>query len=164
MKKSLNIAVLTVSDSRTFETDKSGRLLKDSAQQDGHHVVAHEIVTDEIIHIRQQVTDWVDDNQVQVVLITGGTGFAPRDVTPEAVEPLFDRVIPGFGELFRVISYDEIGTATIQSRAVAGVSNQTLIFAMPGSTGACHTAWNKILKEQLDNTFIPCNFVQILSI
>lgn len=161
-KQSLNIAILTVSDTRTIETDTSGLFLKEAARADGHQVVFHEIVKDDQRTIRDQVESWIEDSKVQVILLTGGTGFAPRDVTPEAIEPLFERSIPGFGELFRMISYKEIGTSTIQSRALAGISKQTLIFAMPGSTGACRTAWTKILKEQLDSTHRPCNFAGLV--
>lgn len=162
-KTPLNIAVLTVSDTRTVESDTSGLFLKEAAIAEGHQVDFHEIVKDDQAMIREQVKSWIADSNVQVVLLTGGTGFAPRDVTPEAIEPLFERAIPGFGELFRMISYKEIGTSTIQSRALAGIANHTLIFAMPGSTGACRTAWNMILKEQLDSTHRPCNFVGLVS-
>lgn len=157
----LKMAVLTVSDTRTPVTDTSGQYLKQAATDAGHQVIDHQIVKDDELLIREQVEAWMND-ETQVVLITGGTGFAPRDVTPEAVTPLFDRKIPGFGELFRMISYDEIGSSTIQSRAVAGFAGNTLIFAMPGSTGACKTAWTKILHEQLDSTHKPCNFVGLL--
>lgn len=161
-KTPLNIAVLTVSDTRTVESDTSGLFLKEAAIAEGHQVDFHEIVKDDQAMIREQVKSWIADSNVQVVLLTGGTGFASRDVTPEAIEPLFERAIPGFGELFRMISYKEIGTSTIQSRALAGIANHTLIFAMPGSTGACRTAWNAILKEQLDSTHKPCNFAGLV--
>lgn len=159
---SLKIAVLTVSDTRTPETDKSGQFLKGAAREAGHNVTAHKIVTDDVGLIRQQVKQWVN-RQIQVILVTGGTGFAHRDVTYEALVTEFDRTIPGFGELFRMISYEEIGSSTIQSRAVAGFIKQTVVFAMPGSTGACSTAWNKIIHEQLDSSHKPCNFVDVLS-
>jgi len=161
-KISLKVAVLTVSDTRSQKTDKSGGFLKQAVVNDGHQVVTNQIIKDDIQIIHNQVAEWIESADVQVILITGGTGFAPRDVTPDAIEPLFERDIPGFGELFRYISYKEIGTSTIQSRATAGMANRTLIFAMPGSTGACRTAWTQILSEQLNSTHKPCNFVSLL--
>lgn len=158
----LSIAVLTVSDTRTVETDKSGAFLQQSLQAEGHRLAAASIVKDDKYRIRAQVSQWIAEANIQVVLITGGTGFAPRDVTPEAVAVLFDKPVDGFGELFRHISYQEIGSATIQSRALAGVANRTLVFCLPGSTGACRTAWQGILCEQLDANFRPCNFVKHL--
>lgn len=158
----LNIAVLTVSDSRTEETDTSGKALVDALGGAGHNLVAKTIITDDRYRVRAQVAQWVTDENISIVLITGGTGMTGRDVTPEAVTPLFDKTIEGFGELFRQVSFDEIGTSTIQSRAVAGISGATLIFCLPGSTGACKTAWNRILGEQLDARHGPCNFVQLL--
>lgn len=155
----LNIAVLTVSDTRTLETDTSGQYLADKLIEAGHHLGVRKLLTDSADEIRETVADWIADSTTQVVLITGGTGFTDRDVTPEAVTPLFEKTVDGFGELFRHISYLEIGTSTLQSRCVAGLANRTLIFCIPGSTGACGTAWEGILKEQLDNRHKPCNFV-----
>ncbi|WP_020682628.1 molybdenum cofactor biosynthesis protein B [Marinobacterium rhizophilum] len=158
----LNIAVLTVSDTRTLETDTSGQALVDRLEAVGHKLQARSIVKDDVYQLRAQVSAWIADPQVQVVLSTGGTGFSHRDSTPEALEPLFDKQIEGFGELFRSLSYDEIGTSTIQSRAVAGLANGTLIFCLPGSTGACRTGWDRIIAEQLDKRHRPCNFVDML--
>lgn len=155
----LNIAVLTVSDTRTMETDTSGQKLKDLLKVEGHLCAGREIVHDDRYLIRAEVSRWIADPEINVVLITGGTGFSGRDSTPESVLPLFDKTIDGFGELFRQVSFEEIGSSTIQSRAIAGLANHTLIFCLPGSTGACTTAWNKILKEQLDSRHPPCNFV-----
>ncbi|AVJ16724.1 molybdenum cofactor biosynthesis protein B [Serratia rhizosphaerae] len=152
------IAVLTVSDSRSAAEDTSGDYLQQAAQEAGHQVVARALVKDNIYQIRAQVSAWIASDEVQAVLITGGTGFTARDNTPEALTPLFDRQVEGFGELFRMVSYEEIGTATIQSRAVAGIANQTVIFAMPGSTRACRTAWERIIESQLDARNRPCNF------
>ncbi|HGE8481384.1 TPA: molybdenum cofactor biosynthesis protein B [Serratia marcescens] len=153
-----HIAILTVSDSRGAAEDTSGQYLQDAAQEAGHQVVDRAIVKDDIYQIRARVSAWIADDNVQVVLITGGTGFTARDNTPEALLPLFDREVEGFGELFRMVSYEEIGTATIQSRALAGLANRTVIFAMPGSTRACRTAWERIIEEQLDARHRPCNF------
>lgn len=155
----LNIAVLTVSDTRNEETDTSGRSLVDNLQSAGHHLVEKQIVIDDKYDIRAILSRWIADKNVQVVLITGGTGFTGRDTTPEAVAPLFDKTIEGFGELFRQVSFSEIGTSTIQSRALAGMANKTLIFCMPGSTNACRTAWDHIIQSQLDSRHKPCNFV-----
>ena len=157
--EALNIAVLTVSDTRTDENDTSGQYLVGVLQQAGHRLADKRIVKDDIYQLRAQVSQWIADPQVQVVLTTGGTGFSGRDSTPEALAPLFDKQVEGFGELFRAISYEEIGASTIQSRALAGLANNTLICCMPGSTGACRTAWENILSQQLDATFRPCNFV-----
>mgnify|MGYP003384567700 FL=1 len=162
-KKPLNIAVLTVSDTRTFETDKSGATLIDKLQQAGHSLAQHSIVKDDVYQIRAAVSQWIADQDVHAVLVTGGTGFTARDTTPDALMPLFDQVIEGYGELFRHLSFQEIGTSTIQSRAVAGVANRTVIFVMPGSTGACRTAWDGIIREQLDNRHRPCNFVDMVT-
>ncbi|MGP3216428.1 molybdenum cofactor biosynthesis protein B [Serratia bockelmannii] len=153
-----HIAILTVSDSRGAAEDTSGQYLQDAAQEAGHQVVDRAIVKDDIYQIRARVSAWIADDNVQAVLITGGTGFTARDNTPEALLPLFDREVEGFGELFRMVSYEEIGTATIQSRALAGLANRTVIFAMPGSTCACRTAWERIIEEQLDARHRPCNF------
>lgn len=158
----LNIAVLTVSDTRTSETDTSGQLLVDSANEAGHRIVDRQLHPDDVYRIRAVVSDWIVRDDVQVVLITGGTGFTGRDSTPEAIAPLLDKTVDGFGELFRQVSWEEIGTSTLQSRALAGLANRTLIVCMPGSTGACRTAWTRILQEQLDNRTRPCNFVQHL--
>ncbi|AIN57142.1 molybdenum cofactor biosynthesis protein B [Pseudomonas soli] len=155
----LNIAVLTVSDTRTFENDTSGELLASRAVGVGHRLVARELLKDDLYKIRAQVATWIADEQVQVVLITGGTGFTGRDSTPEAVDCLLDKRIDGFGELFRALSILDIGTSTVQSRALAGMANGTLVCCLPGSTGACRTAWEGILAEQLDARHRPCNFV-----
>lgn len=154
----LQIAVLTVSDTRSQAEDTSGQLLVDRLTASGHQLADRMLVPDDIYRLRAEVSRWVADPAIQVVLVTGGTGFTDRDSTPEALMPLFDKQIEGFGELFRQISFDEIGTATIQSRAVAGMANHTLIFCMPGSTNACGTAWDGILGEQLDARTRPCNF------
>ena len=155
----LNIAVLTVSDTRTTETDTSGQLLVDRLTAAGHRLAARVLLKDDLYRIRAQVASWIAEDVVQVVLITGGTGFTGRDSTPEAVACLLDKQVDGFGELFRQISLTDIGTSTIQSRALAGLSNATLVCCLPGSTGACRTAWDGILAEQLDARHGPCNFV-----
>ncbi|RYY73644.1 MAG: molybdenum cofactor biosynthesis protein B [Gammaproteobacteria bacterium] len=155
----LNICILTVSDTRSLETDTSGQKLQDLLTAAGHHLYDRKLVIDDIYQIRAVTSLWIADKQAQVILITGGTGFAGRDSTTEAVIPLFDKTVVGFGELFRQMSYSEIGTSTIQSRATAGLANRTLIFCLPGSTGACTTAWEKIIAEQLDSRYKPCNFV-----
>lgn len=160
----LNICILTVSDTRNLTTDTSGQKLQDLLLAAGHKLHARELVIDDIYQIRAVISKWIADVQAQVVLITGGTGFAGRDSTTEAVVPLFDKTVVGFGELFRQVSYEEIGTSTIQSRATAGLANRTLIFCLPGSTGACVTAWEKIIVEQLDSRHKPCNFVGQLRI
>ncbi|MBT3144115.1 molybdenum cofactor biosynthesis protein B [Neptunomonas phycophila] len=158
----LNIAILTVSDTRTSETDKSGDTLQACVEQAGHVAAVRAIAKDDIYQIRSVVSQWIASDAIHAVLITGGTGFTARDSTPEAMIPLFDKQIEGYGELFRSLSYDEVGTSTIQSRTVAGVANRTVIFCMPGSTGACKTAWNKIIAEQLDRRHRPCNFVEMV--
>ena len=158
----LGVAVLTVSDTRKADTDTSGDLLQESVEHAGHRLEDRRLVPDDIYQIRAVTSDWIARDAVDVVLITGGTGFSGRDSTPEAMAPLFDKHIEGFGELFRQISYTEIGSSTIQSRALGGFANQTVIFCMPGSTGACRTAWEGILKEQLDGLHRPCNFVGVL--
>lgn len=155
----LNICVLTVSDTRNLETDTSGQKLQDLLTAAGHKLHDRKLVIDDIYQIRAALSNWIVDPLAQVVLITGGTGFAGRDSTVEAVTPLFDKTVVGFGELFRQVSYEEIGTSTIQSRATAGLANRTLIFCLPGSTGACNTAWTKIIVDQLDARHRPCNFV-----
>lgn len=158
----LNIAVLTVSDTRTEAEDSSGALLRDRAQAAGHRVLAKEIVRDDVYQMRALFSRWIADPDIQVVLSTGGTGLTGRDSTPEAVTPLFDKAIEGFGELFRQVSFEEIGTSTVQSRAFAGLANGTLIFCLPGSNGACRTAWERILEPQLDHRTRPCNFAQLI--
>ncbi len=155
----LTVAVLTVSDTRDEESDTSGRYLANALQAAGHVVAEKVIVKDDKYKIRELVSKWIASEHIQVVISTGGTGFTKRDTTPEAVEVLFDKHIEGFGELFRHISYQEIGTSTVQSRALAGMANKTAIFCVPGSTGACKTAWNGVLQEQLDSRHRPCNFV-----
>ena len=155
----LNIAVLTVSDTRTTETDTSGAYLASAAQAAGHQVIEQRIVKDDKYQLRALVSQWIASEQVQVVLCTGGTGFTKRDTTPEALSVLFDKDIEGFGELFRYLSFQEIGTSTVQSRALAGMANGTAIFCLPGSTGACKTAWQGILEQQLSANHKPCNFV-----
>ena len=154
----LRCAVLTVSDTRTAATDTSGDYLAAQLEEAGHLCRQRLILADNKYQIRAAVAAWAADSDTQVVLITGGTGFAARDVTPEAVLPLLDKVIEGFGEIFRHVSYQEIGSSTIQSRALAGFSNNTFIACLPGSTGACRTAWQTILAEQLDSRHKPCNF------
>ncbi|WP_330924504.1 molybdenum cofactor biosynthesis protein B [Candidatus Sororendozoicomonas aggregata] len=155
----LNIAVLTVSDTRTETTDSSGDLLADSLTAANHKLSERAIVKDDIYKIREIISRWIADDDTQAVLITGGTGFSGRDNTPEAIKPLFDKEIVGYGELFRQLSYEQIGTSTIQSRTVAGLANGTIIFVMPGSNNACKTAWEGMIKEQLDSRHAPCNFV-----
>ncbi|MDN3697986.1 MULTISPECIES: molybdenum cofactor biosynthesis protein B [Vibrio] len=159
-----NIAVLTVSDTRTEENDTSGGYLAEQLQEAGHNLADKKIVIDDMYKIRAVVSNWIADEKIQAVMITGGTGFTSRDSTPEALVPLFDKQVEGFGELFRTVSYEEIGTSTIQSRAIAGFANHTVIFAMPGSTGACRTAWTKIIKQQMDASHRPCNFMPHLSV
>ncbi len=163
-KIGLGVAVLTVSDSRGEKEDTSGKYLAEALVSENHRLLEKSIVRDDIYQIRAQVSRWIADAEVQVVLVTGGTGFSGRDSTPEAVLPLFDKPIDGFGELFRHLSYQEIGTSTVQSRAVAGLANETVVFCVPGSTGACRTAWEGILKEQLDSLHKPCNFVGVLKV
>jgi len=155
----LNLAVLTVSDTRNEETDTSGQMLVERLQSAGHTLSDKKIVIDDIYKIRAVTSQWVADEDIQGVLITGGTGFTARDSTPEAIIPLLDKTVEGFGELFRQISYGQIGTSTIQSRAIAGMANKVIIFCMPGSTNACRTAWDEIISEQLDSRQGPCNFV-----
>jgi molybdenum cofactor biosynthesis protein B len=157
----LNFTLLTISDSRTEREDKSGNTLKERILEANHKVVARVIVRDDIYAMRSIFSQWIADPEVHVIISTGGTGITGRDSTPEAVMPLFDKVIEGFGETFRAISMHEIGLSSIQSRALAGLANGTLIFCLPGSTGACKTAWDKILKDQLDHRTRPCNFAQM---
>ena len=163
MSEGLNVAVLTVSDTRTMDTDTSGQFLETSLLESGHTLADRTIVIDDVYQIRARLSAWIADATVNAVLVTGGTGFSGRDSTPEAVSPLFDKTIEGFVEVFRARSFDEIGSSTIQSRAIAGLANRTAIFCMPGSTGACKTAWNGLIRDQLDAAHRPCNFVKVLS-
>tara|TARA_B100001123_G_C15097727_1_gene942270 strand:+ start:83 stop:601 length:519 start_codon:yes stop_codon:yes gene_type:complete len=158
----LSIAVLVVSDSRTEKTDKSGKLINSYAEESGHLLAEKTIVRDDIYEIRATVSRWISDPKVQVIISTGGTGVTGRDGTPEAIEPLLDKTISGFGEIFRAVSFDEIGTSSLQSRAIAGVSNGTYIFCLPGSASACKTAWNALIKSQLDYRTRPCNLVELM--
>jgi molybdenum cofactor biosynthesis protein B len=162
--RQLAIAVLTVSDSRTEETDTSGHYLVEALTAAGHRAAAKAIVVDDVYQIRAVLSQWIADAGIDAVLVTGGTGFSGRDSTPEAVRPLFDKDIDGFGEVFRALSHAEIGSSTIQSRALAGFANNTVIFCMPGSTGACTTAWQGLIREQLDSSHRPCNFVGVLNV
>ena len=158
----LDIAVLTVSDSRTEETDKSGKLLADRLQAAGHRLAEKRIVPDDVYTIRAVVAGWIADPGVNAVITTGGTGVTGRDGTPEAVSPLLDKTIDGFGEVFRAISYEQIKTSTIQSRALAGVANGTYVFCVPGSSGACATAWDELISAQLDIRTRPCNLAELM--
>lgn len=160
--KSLNIAVLTISDTRGEDEDISGKLIVELLQQAGHANVEKTIVRDDKYAIRAVISRWIHDESIDVVLTTGGTGVTGRDGTPEAVQPLLDKEIEGFGEMFRVLSYNDIQTSTLQSRALAGVSNGTYIFVMPGSSSACRTAWEKLISHQLDNRTRPCNLVMLM--
>ncbi len=160
--KPLNIAVLVISDSRTEKTDKSGKLLARRLEDAGHRLYEKSIVADDIYQIRNAVAAWCADAGVDTILTTGGTGVTGRDGTPEAVLVLFDKEIEGFGELFRFLSYQEVGTSSLQSRAVAGVANGTYIFCLPGSSGACATAWDEIISHQLDYRTRPCNLVELM--
>ncbi len=158
----LNIAVLTVSDTRSLDDDKSGTTLADRLTAAGHHLAARDIVTDDADAIRTKLRMWIADPGVDVVITTGGTGFTGRDVTPEAVEPLFEKRMDGFSIAFHMLSHAKIGTSTIQSRATAGVAGATFIFCLPGSPGACRDGWDGILAQQLDYRTRPCNFVEIM--
>lgn len=160
---SLSIAVLTISDTRTAANDTSGDLLVECCEQDNHQLVTRAIVKDDIYQIRAMVSQWIASADIQVIITTGGTGFSGRDSTPEALIPLFDKTIEGFGELFRAVSYTEIGSSTIQSRCIGGLANNTLIFCLPGSNNACKTGWDKILSEQLNSQHKPCNYVGLLT-
>jgi molybdenum cofactor biosynthesis protein B len=159
---SLNIAVLTISDTRTEEQDTSGRILTNKLMDAGHQLVCKTIVPDCIYQIRAQVSQWIADENINAILTTGGTGVTGRDGTPEAIRILLDKEIEGFGEIFRMLSYEEIKTSTIQSRGLAGVANATYIFCLPGSSGACKTAWDKLIQHQLDHRTRPCNLVQLM--
>ena len=158
----VRIAVLTVSDTRSLADDKSGQTLAERIEAAGHILAARDIVTDDVEKIRAKVLDWSRDKGVDVVITTGGTGFTGRDVTPEALEPIFEKRMDGFSAVFHRISYDKIGTSTIQSRATGGVLNATFVFVLPGSPGACKDAWDGILKPQFDYRHMPCNFVEIM--
>ena len=158
----LKIAVLTVSDTRNIADDKSGATLAERIEKAGHAVGARAIVTDDVEKIRQQIRTWIADKGVDVIISTGGTGFTGRDVTPEAVEPLFEKRMDGFSVAFHLVSHAKIGSSTIQSRATAGVAGATFIFCLPGSPGACRDAWDEILVHQLDYRFRPCNFVELM--
>lgn len=160
----LNIAVVTVSDTRTEETDKSGAVLIECLRSAGHKLQSKTIIKDDIYQLRAEISAHIFNSDVQAVLLTGGTGFTSRDNTFAAIKPLFDVDIEGFGELFRQLSYEEIGTSTIQSRSFAGLANGTIIFCMPGSPGACRSGWNRIIAEQLDSSHNPCNFTDKLKL
>ncbi|MBD8525532.1 molybdenum cofactor biosynthesis protein B [Pseudomarimonas arenosa] len=162
LPRSLSIAVLCVSDSRTLENDSSGRYLTDALQAAGHQLYTHEICRDDRYRIRAIVATWIADPTVDAVLITGGTGFTGRDSTPEAVAPLLDKEMPGFGEMFRMLSWHEIGTSTMQSRAFAGLANKTFVFCLPGSSSACRLAWEQLIRAQFDGTTKPCNLVGLM--
>lgn len=155
----LNIAVLTVSDTRDESNDTSGQALVERLNEAGHHLVEKAIVKDDVYQLRAIVSKWIASDNVHAVISTGGTGFTVRDNTPEALTPLFDKAVEGFGEVFRYVSLQEIGTSTIQSRAFGGIANGTVVLCVPGSTNACKTAWDKVIKEQLDASHRPCNFV-----
>jgi len=158
----LDIAVLTVSDTRTEADDTSGQLLVERVRSAGHRLLEKAIIPDDIYRIRAIVSRWIADQQTNAILTTGGTGLTGRDGTPEAVQVLLDKEIQGFGELFRMLSWEEIKTSTIQSRCLGGVANGTYIFCLPGSSGACRTAWDRIIKDQLDYRSRPCNFVELM--
>lgn len=158
----LNIAVLTVSDTRKLDDDRSGDILEKKLLDAGHALTAREIVKDDRDEIQNQIKSWVNDDGVDIIISTGGTGFTGRDITPESVEPLFDKRMDGFSIVFHNISYEKIGTSTIQSRATAGLIGNTFVFCLPGSPGACKDAWDGILSAQLDYRHLPCNFVEIM--
>jgi molybdopterin adenylyltransferase len=158
----LKIAVLTISDTRSLKDDKSGALLVQRIVNAGHLVAERSIVTDDVEAIRKRVKAWIEDPVIDVIITTGGTGFTGRDVTPEAIEPLFEKRMDAFSSLFLVVSFQKIGTSAIQSRATAGVANSTYIFCLPGSPGACKDAWDEILVHQLDYRYGPCNFVEVM--
>lgn len=158
----LRIAVLTVSDSRSLDDDRSGDLLVERLTAAGHELADRDIVKDDPKKITERLTAWIDDPAVEVVITTGGTGVTGRDITPEALERVAEKLIPGFGEMFRMISFRKIGTSALQSRATAGVAKGTYLFALPGSTGACKDGWDEILKNQLDSRHRPCNFAELI--
>jgi len=158
----LKLCVLTISDTRTEENDTSGDYLCQAIVEAGHSIHQRHLVRDDRYQIRAVISQWIMDQNVNGILVTGGTGFTGRDSTPEAIEPLLDKLMPGFGELFRSLSFEEIGTATLQSRAFAGLANNTFIFCLPGSTSACRTAWEKLIRAQMDARTRPCNLVGLL--
>lgn len=160
--KSLTLCVLTISDTRTAANDSSGDYLCNALKEAGHRLQQRMILPDNRYHIRAIVAGWIADEGIDGVLVTGGTGFTGRDSTPEAITPLLDKTMPGFGEMFRMLSFDEIGTSTLQSRAFAGLSNNTFVFCLPGSTSACSTAWEKLIQAQLDARTRPCNLVALI--
>lgn len=160
--KAVNIAIMTVSDTRTEENDQSGKTLVERLLAAGHRLADKRIVPDDLEVIRKTLSEWIANPEIDVVISTGGTGVTGRDVTPEAFESLYDKPIPGFGELFRWLSYKNIKTATIQSRATSGVANGTFLFAVPGSTGACRDAWDEIIAHQLNSSNKPCNLVELM--
>jgi molybdenum cofactor biosynthesis protein B len=159
---SLSVAVLTISDTRTMADDTSGQVLEDRLKEEGHRLADRAIAPDDIYQIRAVISAWIADPEIDVVITTGGTGVTGRDGTPEAVSVLLDKEIEGFGELFRMISWEEIRTSSIQSRALAGVANGTYIFCLPGSSGACRTGWDNLIKEQLDHRTSPCNLAMLI--
>lgn len=161
-KKCVNIAVLTVSDTRTEADDKSGQVLVDRIKNAGHHLADKKIIKDEKELVQEQLKKWIASPDVDVVIATGGTGVTGRDITPEAFEELYDKAVPGFGELFRMLSYQNIKTSALQSRCTGGVARGTFLFALPGSTGACKDGWDQILVHQLDSTHKPCNLVELM--
>lgn len=158
----LSAAVLTISDSRTADNDTSGDYLAAALEAAGHQLTDRQLIPDDVYRIRAQIAAWIADHDIDLIITTGGTGFTGRDSTPEAASVLFDKHIEGFGELFRQLSYEEIGSSTVQSRCLGGLANNTLIFCLPGSTGACRTGWQKILLEQLDSRHKPCNFANLV--
>tara|TARA_B100001123_G_scaffold431576_1_gene553248 strand:- start:165 stop:665 length:501 start_codon:yes stop_codon:yes gene_type:complete len=162
MKKKLNIAVLTVSDTRNSKTDKSGELLKNKILKSQHYLFEKKICKDNKVEIKKILKSWLKKKNIDVIIATGGTGLTKRDITPEVFKSFFDKEIPGFGEIFRILSYKKIKTSTIQSRSCAGISNGKYLFSLPGSPSACKDAWDKIIKYQLDSSFKPCNLVTIL--
>lgn len=158
----VNVSVMTVSDSRTEENDTSGKALVDKLTSAGHNLSDKRIIADDIYRIRETISQWIASPEVDVIITTGGTGLTGRDITPEAVRPLLDKEIEGIGELFRLVSYEEIGTSTVASRALGGVANGTFVFCLPGSTGACRTGWDKVIGPQLDSRTRPCNVVALM--
>ena len=157
----LNLCVLTVSDSRTFANDSSGDFLSDALKAQGHHLFDRALLPDNKYLLRAKISEWIAEETIDGILVNGGTGFTGRDSTPEAIKPLLDKEMPGFGEMFRVLSFDEIGTSTLQSRAFAGLANNTFVFCLPGSTSACKTAWEKLISAQLDSRTKPCNLANL---
>ena len=160
--KILNIAIIIVSNTRTHETDKSGKKLSEMISNEGHVIVTKEIVKDDIYAIRKVSSDFILDKEIDAIILSGGTGITGSDGTPEAIEPLLDKIIDGFGELFRLKSFEKIKTSSLQSRALAGVANKTFIFVLPGSIDACKTAWNEIIRHQLNSDTRPCNLVMLM--